>query len=99
MKTSEQNAKGGNTGCGILFLLALIVCDSVGVLIPMAGRYGQPVAILGLGGFACGAAFGIYLSIRVKQERWWSSCRWAFYGLLGSWLTTGVAVWIVLRWL
>ena len=94
----DHSDKRSNTGCLILFLLAMPVIDTIGFMMSLAGLYSRTVAMLGLGGFACGAALGAYVSVKIKQEPWWSSCRWAIYGLLGACLTTSIAFQVVLRW-
>jgi hypothetical protein len=83
VKTPDQKDKQSNTGCLVLFLLALPLVDTFGMLMSLAGPYCPVVFIIGLGGFACGAALGAYVSVKIMQRRWWSSCRWAIYGLLG----------------
>ena len=72
-----------NTGCLVLFLLAVALLDTFGYVMSLAGPYSPVVLGTGLVGFACGAALGAYLSVKIKKQRWWSSCRWAICGLLG----------------
>jgi hypothetical protein len=67
----------------MLFLLALPLLDAFGFAMSLAGPYCPLVFAIGLGGFACGAALGVYVSVKIKRRPWWSSCRWAIYGLLG----------------
>ena len=93
----ESNDRQSNTGCLILFLLAFPVIDIIGVVIPMTEPHSRAVAMLGIGGFACGAALGAYVSVKIKQKCWWSSCRWAIYGILGTCLTTFIAVQVIIR--
>ena len=84
----DRKDKRSNTGCLVLFLLALPLLDAFGMLMSRAGRYSPVMLILGLGGFACGAALGAYVSVTIKKRPWWSSCRWAIYGLIGMCLAT-----------
>ena len=97
VKMPDHSDKQSNTGCLILFLLAFPVIDTIGVLIPLAQPYSQAVERLGLGGFACGAALGVYVSVKIKHKPWWSSCRWAIYGLLGACLIVIIAFQVVIR--
>jgi hypothetical protein len=94
----DHSDKPDDMGSTILLVLAIFVIDTIGVLMPQAGPYSQTVAMLGLGGFACGATLGAYVSVKIKRKHWWSSCRWAIYGLLGACLTVFIAVQVVLRW-
>lgn len=73
----------GNSGCLFLFLFALPVLNTFGFLMALAGPYAPAVLVMGLGGFAGGAALGAYVSAKVMHQPWWSSCRWATYGLVG----------------
>jgi hypothetical protein len=98
VKTPDREDKRSNTGCLVLFLLALPLLDSFGMVMSLAGPYSPVVFMIGLGGFACGAALGAYVSVKIKQRRWWSSCRWAIYGLLGMCLPTFIIVAVLLRW-
>jgi hypothetical protein len=93
----DDSDKQSNTGCLILFLLAMPVIDTIGGFTSVAGPYSQALGMLVLGGFACGAALGVYVSVKVKKRPWWSSCRWAIYGLLGALLTSMIAVYVALR--
>jgi hypothetical protein len=54
--------------------------------------------MIGLGGFAFGAALGAYVSVKIMQRPWWSSCRWAIYGLIGMCLPTFIFFAVVLHW-
>ena len=83
-----HNHKRSNLGCLVLFLLALPVLDTFGFVASMAGPYGPVVHVLGLAGFACGAALVAYVSVAVMHRRWWSSCLWAICGLIGMFLAT-----------
>ncbi len=80
--SAAPDEKQGNSGCLILFLLAMPLVDAIGVMIPLAGPYANVVTVLGFVGFVCGAVLGAYVSVRIKKRHWWSSCRWAIYGLL-----------------
>lgn len=89
---ADSNEKKGNSGCLILFLLAIPLVDAIGVMMPAAGPYANVVALLGWCGFACGAAVGAYVSVRIKKQHWWSSCRWAIYGILGMCLFALISI-------
>jgi hypothetical protein len=78
-----NTVKRSNSGCLILFLLALPLVDVFGMVVSNAGPYAKAVFSFGLGGFACGAAVGAYVSVKIMHQPWWSSCRWAIYGLAG----------------
>jgi hypothetical protein len=94
---ADENEKRHSSGCAILFLLALPLLDTFGMLMSYAGPYCPVVLIVGLVGFVCGAAVGAYVSVKVKHSPWWSSCRWAIYGLLGMCLPVLIASSIILR--
>ncbi len=86
-----------SAGCLVLFLLALPVVDSFGVLLSIAPPPYRPViVVLFLVGFACGAVLGAYVSVNIKRRPWWSSCRWAICGLIGSSLAM-VTIWFFFR--
>ena len=87
-----------SSGCLALFVLALPVFNTFGFLMSLAGVYAPVVLVLGLGGLAGGAAVGIYVSVKVKQRRWWASCRWAIYGLAGM-LVPACLIFAILSWL
>jgi len=72
----------------VLFLIALPLLDMYSMLLTLAGRYVLVVLVLGLAGFACGAALGGYVSVRIMREPWRASCRWATGGLIGMLLMT-----------
>lgn len=91
----NHSDKQSNSGCLILFLIALPAVDAIGVLIGMAGAYAPVAAGVGLWGFVCGAALGAYVSVKIKKKSWWSSCRWAIYGILGALLTSGITLQVV----
>lgn len=82
-KTSEQKDKLRNNGCLVLFLLALPLVDAFGVAMSCAGPYCSWVFMAGSIAFICGAGLGDYVSVRTLRQPWWSSCRWAIYGLIG----------------
>jgi hypothetical protein len=94
----DNDGKQSNTGCLILFLLGLPVIDAIGMFTAMAGQYGQVVLMAGLVGFACGAGLGAYLSVKIKRQPWFSSCRWAICGVIGMCLTTGIVSHLVFVW-
>jgi len=89
--------KRGMKGWAVLILLALPLLDAFGMLTSMAGPHGPVVLGLGLAGFALGAVLGAFVSVKVKRQAWWASCRWAIYGLLGMCLLTFPWFAIVLR--
>ncbi len=96
VKMPDHKDKRSNTGCLVLFLLALPLLNTFGFLMSRAGPYVPVVLMLGLGGFACGAALGAYVSVKTMQRPWWSSCRWAIYGLIGMCLPTFIIFAILL---
>jgi hypothetical protein len=96
---ADQDGKRRGSGCAVLFLLWLILGDAFGVLVQLAQPYSPIVLTIGPVGFVCGAALGIYLSVKIKQQRWYSSCRWAIYGLLGMCLLSFAAFAVVSGWL
>lgn len=77
----NDGRKRSNSGCLILFVLGLPLLDAFGVALGSAGQYCQVALVLGLAAFAIGAASGAYVSVR-RKEPWWSSCRWAIWGIL-----------------
>ena len=85
-----HKGKRSNTGCLVLFLLALPLLNAFGMVMSIAGPYYPVVLSLGLGGFACGAALGAYVSVTIMHQPWWSSCRWAIYGLIGVFVWTAI---------
>lgn len=98
VETANHEDKPGNSGCLVLFLLAIPVVDTLGYLMSQAGPYSEVMLPIGLSGFACGAGMGVYVSVKVKRQPWWSSCRWAIYGLVGMCLLTFMAFAVLLRW-
>jgi len=73
----------GGLGCLVL-LFTMALLDALGMVMAIAGRrYSHIVAMLGLAGFACGALVGAYVSVKIMKQPWWSSSRWAIYGLIG----------------
>lgn len=96
--TSLPKNKRSDTGCLILFLLAMPAVDAIGVVIPATYPYSHVVGILALGGFVFGALLGARVSVRIKHEPWSSSCRWAIYGLLGACLAVFLSFQVVLHW-
>lgn len=89
---TRENSDG--SGCGVLFLIAILVVDTLGVLVPATGPHADVVTILGFVGFAFGAVLGAYVSVKIKKTHWWSSCRWAIYGLLVACLFTCAAAYL-----
>jgi len=94
----NDDDKQSNVGCLILLLLVIPLLDITNVLIMRAGRYCPVVFVVSLGGFAFGAALGGYVSVKVKHKPWFSSSRWAVYGLIGMCLTAGIASQAVILW-
>jgi hypothetical protein len=84
-------------GWVVLILVALPLLDTYGMLTSMAGRHMPVVLGLGLAGFTLGAVLGAVVSVKVKRQAWWSSCRWAIYGLLGMCVLTFPLFGVVLR--
>jgi hypothetical protein len=80
---SETTEKRNRSGCAATFLIALPVLDAFAVILSGAGPYKPLVLALGLVGFTAGAAVGAWVSVKIMHERWWSSCRWAIFGLVG----------------
>jgi hypothetical protein len=70
-------------GWAVLFLLALPLLDALSVVAATAPSSSSLVLSLGLVGFVLGAGLGAFVSVKFKRQAWWSSCRWAIYGLLG----------------
>lgn len=97
VENPDRSIKESNTGCLILFLLGLPLLDTFGFLMSNAGPYSSVLLGLGLGGFVCGGALGAYVSVKIKHRPWWSSCRWAIYGLIGVCLPTLILFAIVMR--
>jgi hypothetical protein len=93
----EHKGKRKNSGCVVLILLALPLFDTFAFIVSHAGPYAPTVLQLGLGGFACGAALGVYVSVKIKHQSWWSSCRWAIYGLVGMCLPAVIILYVVSR--
>lgn len=87
-----------NMGCVILLLLVVSLLDIANVLIMRAGRYCPVAFVVSLGGFACGAALGGYMSVRIEHKPWFSSGRWAIYGLIGMCLAAGIVSQVVVVW-
>jgi hypothetical protein len=84
-------------GWAVLILLAFPLLDTVSVLATMAPSYSSLILRLGLAGFILGAGLGTFVSVKVKRQAWWSSCRWAIYGLLGYCIVTFTLFAAVLR--
>lgn len=94
-ETPDRKNEGRNFGCLTLFLIAMPLLDTFGMLMSCARPYSHVILVLGLGGFACGTALGVYVSIKM-QRPWWASCRWAIYGLLG--MSLPMYIFFVLYW-
>ena len=86
----NQEKESSNTGCLLLFLLAIPLLDAFGLFISSAGPYNPVVFLIGLIGFASGAALGAYVSVKIRRRPWYSSCSWAIYGLFGMILTSAL---------
>ena len=90
-------SKRGRSGLAALFLVALPVLDVLAVIVSGAGQYKPLVLALGLIGFAGGASVGAWISVKIMHQRWWSSCRWAIFGLVGT-LVPFVLALAAVRW-
>ena len=95
--TPDLKDKRNNTGCLALFLLAIPLLNHSGFAMSHAGPYCPLVSAIGLGGFACGAVLGAYVSVKIRQRPWWSSCRWAIYGLIGMCLPSFIIIVLLQR--
>ena len=84
-------------GWAVLILLALPLLDSLSVVAAMAPSDSSLILRLGLVGFILGAGLGAVVSVKVKHQAWWSSCRWAIYGLLGYCILAFTLFAVVLR--
>lgn len=91
-KMTRRKDKRNNSGCAALFLIALPLLDVFGVLISNSGPYRSVLYLLGAVGFAWGVAVGAIVSVKIMKERWWSSCRWGIYGLLGMLFVPAVVI-------
>lgn len=92
----EGNPEKDTAGCLVLILL-VVMLDGFGVALSHAGPYCPVVFALGLVGFASGAAVGAYVSVKIKQKRWWASGRWVLYGLIGMCLLAFISVALLSR--
>lgn len=90
-KIPAPNAKRNNMGWLLVVLLTPGVIDLFECTVARAGPYSPVVFALGLGGFVGAAALGAAESVIIVQRPWWSSCRWAIYGLFGILLVTFIA--------
>jgi hypothetical protein len=91
----EHEDKPSNTGCFLLFIFALPLPPMFLELVSAAGPNSPIVLAVGLGGFACGAALGAYVTVKMRRPLW-LSCRWAIYGCIGMFLLTHIALAVVL---
>ncbi len=96
-KMQELRAKQSREACLLFFVVvAMLVIPAIWGVLQVARPYErQPLITVGLAGFVFGAALGAYMSVK-KQERWWSSCRWAIYGIVS--LFACIVVHILVRW-
>lgn len=94
--SQKDDGKPSNLGCLILTLLAVFTLDSVNVLVMGAGQSRNVVYLISVGGFACGAALGGYVSARTKRRPGLSLFYWAICGLLGMCLAAGIASQVVI---
>jgi F0F1-type ATP synthase membrane subunit a len=94
---TDHNEGQRDWGCLTVLLLTIPMIDAFGAMLSNAGELALVVLALGLGGSACGVAIGCYLSAKVERS-WWSSWRWAIYGLMGLCLPAFVFV-VLARWL
>jgi hypothetical protein len=69
----------------IIFILAIILLDSFGMCLGIAGPtgYGPLMLILALIGFVCGVALGIYYSKKITSPTICSPYYWLLGGLTG----------------
>lgn len=95
-KMSADKDKENGPGCLVLFVCVPLI-DAFGVVASYTGPYHLVMRMFGLGGFACGVVLGAYVSARIMQQRWWSSSRWAIYGLVGMCLATLISFAVVTR--
>ena len=93
------NQKRSDWGCLFLFLFSIPLLDAFGMLISFAGPYGPLILVVGLGGFACGAALGAYVSGKIMQRPWRASWYWAMCGLIGMTLSSVIVFLIVVRYM
>jgi hypothetical protein len=84
-------------GWAVLVLIALPLLDTVAVLATRAPSYSRVILWIGLVGLVLGAALGAFVSVKVKRQAWWSSSRWAIYGLLGYCILAFALFGVVLR--
>jgi hypothetical protein len=84
-------------GWAVLILLAFPLLDTLSVVAAMTPSYSNLILRLGLVGFVLVAGLGALVSVKVKRKPWWSSCRWAIYGLLGYCLLAFMLFAVVLR--
>ena len=91
-----QPVKRSNMGCLVLLLLFMPVIDTYGTLLAFAVPYQWAVLVGGLCCFTCGAA-GAYVSVKIKGQPWWSSCRWAIDGLIALGVPAFIALAILSR--
>jgi hypothetical protein len=94
----RSSDKRDNSGCLVLFLLAMPVLDTFGVVMTGTGVYCQIFLLLGLMGFVSGATVGALVSVKIKRRPWYASCRWATYGLLGMCVPSFIFA-AILNWL
>lgn len=81
-ETPAEPDKLSGMGCLVLWIV-LPFLDLCAVILSR-GPYQTAMLILGLVGFAAGAGLGGYVSVRVLHKPWWSSGRFAIYGLVGT---------------
>jgi hypothetical protein len=83
------NKKQDNSGCLVLFLIGLPLVDAFGVIIAGGGQSAPLLSALGVVGFVLGAATGGVISVKLKHQSWYSSCRWAICGIIGALIASG----------
>jgi hypothetical protein len=87
------------TGCGILFVLALVIINVLGMVPLWAGPYAKLVFGVGCVGCVCGATLGGYISTKTRLSTKRTPGFWiAFCGLLGLVLSASITVRIVQFW-
>ena len=85
-------------GWVVLILLALPLLDALSLVAAQTPKQSSRILLISLVGFLLGAGLGVVVSIKIKRQAWWSSCRWAIFGLLGYCLLAFLLFAAVLKW-
>jgi hypothetical protein len=81
---SDETPMPKKRGCLFLVVPTLIVLDTVGMVMGLAGRYQSVIVALAWGGCGCGGAIGAYIWFKCKDESEWTlSFYIVAFGLLG----------------